>query len=133
MIIILLKKLTEEFEGQFTCLGENTEKYITFSNPIEKEVTRINKNGKEITKSIAYKLQFIDSASSLSDLVNNSAEGIRRIKCKNEHNNKKNVKPMELNKKLATNFLNIKTLKTIYQNKNLYVVTRTIKKSLIKT
>ena len=40
---------------------------------------------------------------------------------------------MELNKKLATNFLNIKTLKTIYQNKNLYVVTRTIKKSLIKT
>ena len=40
---------------------------------------------------------------------------------------------MELNKKLATNFLNTKTLKTIYQNKNLYVVTRTIKTSLIKT
>ena len=114
MIIILLKKLTEEFEGQFTCLGENTEKYITFSNPIEKEVTRINKTGKEITKSISHRLQFIDSASSLSDLVNNSAEGIRSIKCKNEHNNEKNVKPMELNKKLATNFLNTKTLKTIY-------------------
>ena len=26
----IIKELTEEFEGQFECLGENTEKYITF-------------------------------------------------------------------------------------------------------
>ena len=27
----VIKKLAKEFEGQFECLGENTEKYITFS------------------------------------------------------------------------------------------------------
>ena len=26
----IIKKLAEEFEGEFECLGENTEKYITF-------------------------------------------------------------------------------------------------------
>ena len=39
----IVKELAEEFRGQFTCLGENTEKYITFSVPIEKEVKRIDK------------------------------------------------------------------------------------------
>ena len=34
----IIKELAEELEGKFTCLGENTEKYITFSVPIEKEV-----------------------------------------------------------------------------------------------
>ena len=47
-----VKELEEEFKKQFTCLGKNTEKYITFSVPIEKEVTRIDKSGKEITNHI---------------------------------------------------------------------------------
>ena len=29
-----IKMLAKEFEDQFECLGENTEKYITFSVPI---------------------------------------------------------------------------------------------------
>ena len=41
------KKLVEEFERQFTCLGKNAEKYITFAVPIKKEVTKINKSGKD--------------------------------------------------------------------------------------
>ena len=41
----VIKKLSKEFEGEFECLGENTEKYQTFSVPIEKEVTRIDKDG----------------------------------------------------------------------------------------
>ena len=32
----IIKELGEEFKKQFTCLGENTEKYITFTVPIEK-------------------------------------------------------------------------------------------------
>ena len=44
----IIKELAEEFE-QFTCLGENTEKYITFSVPIEQEVKRTAENGEEIT------------------------------------------------------------------------------------
>ena len=89
----IIKELAEEFKKQFTCLGENTEKYITFTVPIEKEVTRIDKNGEEITKNISYILQFIDSArfmaGSLSNLVNNLSEGIHRIKYKFGHNEKK--------------------------------------------
>ena len=34
----IMKELAEEFRKQFTCLGENTEKYITFTVPTEKEV-----------------------------------------------------------------------------------------------
>ena len=34
----MIKQLPEGFKGQFECLGENTEKYISFSVPIIKEV-----------------------------------------------------------------------------------------------
>ena len=74
----IIKELAEEFKKQFTCLGKNTEKYITFTIPIEKEVTIIDKNREEITKNIFYILQFVDSArfmvSSLSNIVNNLSE-----------------------------------------------------------
>ena len=33
----IIKELAEEFEEEFECLGENTEKYITFSVSIKKE------------------------------------------------------------------------------------------------
>ena len=89
----IIKKLAEELKKQYTYLGENTEKYITFSVPIEKEVTRIDKNGKRITKNVSYILQFVDSArfmaNSLSNLINNLSEGIHRINCKYGHDDKK--------------------------------------------
>ena len=88
-----IKELAEEFGKQLACLRENTEKYITFLVPIEKEVTRIGKNGEEITKNISYIWQFIDSAtfvaSSLSNLVNNIFDTIHKIKCKYGHDGKK--------------------------------------------
>ena len=45
----IIKGLAEEFEGQFECLGENTEKCITFSVPI--------KNRLDNVKSITYKIK----------------------------------------------------------------------------
>ena len=61
--------------------------------PIEEEVTKTDKNGDKVTKNISYILQFIDSArfvaSSLSNLVNNLSEGIRKIKCKYRQDDKK--------------------------------------------
>ena len=60
--------------------------------PVDKEVTRIDKNREDITKSISYILQFIDSArfmASSSILVNNLSEGLPRIKCKSEHEDKR--------------------------------------------
>ena len=52
-------------------------------------------------------------ASLLPNLVNNLSEGIHRTKCKFEHDDKKNVKLVELNISIVTVFLNIKTLKMI--------------------
>ena len=48
----IIKELAKEFEVQFECLGENTEKYITFSVPIKKEL--------DSCKTITYILDFID-------------------------------------------------------------------------
>ena len=50
----IIKELVKEFKGNFECLGENTEKYITFSVPIKK---KIENKDLEIT----YQLKFIDS------------------------------------------------------------------------
>ena len=76
----IIKELVKEFEGNFECLGENTEKYITFSVLIKK---KIENKDLEIT----YKLKFIDSyrfmSSSLSKLVDNLSEGIHNNKCVN--------------------------------------------------
>ena len=74
----IIKKLVKEFDGNFECLGENTEKYKTFSVPIKKTI-----DNKDIE--ITYKIKFIDSyrfmSSSLSKLVDNSSEGIHNDKC----------------------------------------------------
>ena len=68
----------KEFEGNFECLGENTEKYITFSVPIKKKI-----ENKDIE--ITYKIKFIDSfrfmATSLSKLVDNLTKDIHSDKC----------------------------------------------------
>ena len=62
----IIRQLVEGFEGKFECLGENKEKYITFSVPLKKENSKIT---------ITYKLKFIDSyrfmSTSLSNLVDN--------------------------------------------------------------
>ena len=67
--------MAEEFEGEFECLGENTEIYINFSVTIKKEITEKDKNGNNKITKISYKKNFIDSyrfmSISLSNLVNN--------------------------------------------------------------
>ena len=42
----IIKELAQKFEGQCTCSGENTEKYIPFFVTIEKENTRIDRKKK---------------------------------------------------------------------------------------
>ena len=68
---LIIKQLAKDFNGLFSCLGENTEKYITFSISIFKK-TCYNE------KPIAYQIKFIDSYrhmdKSLSILVDNLAE-----------------------------------------------------------
>ena len=58
----ITKQLANQFEGKSKCLGENTEKYKTFSVTTEKEVIKINKDGNESVVTVTYKIRFIDSA-----------------------------------------------------------------------
>ena len=96
----IIKKLAEEFEGEFECLGENTEKCITFSVPLKKE----NDNGKKIT----YKLKFIDSyrfmSTSLSNLVDNLS-GVYDKECKRCMERKKIRLNCEFNKDVISLYL----------------------------
>ena len=73
----IINQLAKEFKGQLECLEENTEKYITFSEPIKKKLDN--------NKTIIYRLKFIDScrfmSTSLSSLVDNLSE-IFKKECK---------------------------------------------------
>ena len=40
----IIKQLAKEFNGNFDCLGENTEKYITLSAPIYKKMIMIKQS-----------------------------------------------------------------------------------------
>ena len=66
----IIKQLEKEVNGKLECLGENTEKYITFSVQIKKELDN--------SKTITYKLKFVDSfrfmSASLSSLFDNLSE-----------------------------------------------------------
>ena len=72
----IIKELVKEFDGNFECLGENTEKYIIFSAPIKKNIESKNIE-------ITYKIKFIDSYRfmPLSRLIDNLSEGIHNNKC----------------------------------------------------
>ena len=69
----IIKELVQESDGNFECLGENTEKYITFSVLIKK---KIENKDIEITYN---SLRFM--ATSLSKLVDNLTEDIHYDKC----------------------------------------------------
>ena len=81
----IINHLAKEFEGKFECLGENTEKYITFSVPIDKELD----NGKAIT----YKLKFTDSFRFMSTTLTRAVDNLSEIykkeckRCKEKKSN----------------------------------------------
>ena len=84
---LIIKLIAKELKGHFDCIGENTEKYITFSAPIQKEVNDNNNDdddddddddNSENAKPLTYRIKFIDSCrfkrDSLSNLVDNLSE-----------------------------------------------------------
>ena len=107
--------MAKEFEGNFECLGENTEKYITFSVPIKK---KIENKDLEITN----KIKFIDSyrfmSSSLSKLVDNLSEGIHNNKCVDCESNLEYVQ-ITKNEKLLLKYFNCDSYYKKKFNKNL--------------
>ena len=98
----IIKELVKEFNGNFDCLGEKTEKYITFSVLLKKKT-----ENKDVE--INYKIKFIDScrfmSSSLSKLVDNLSEGIHNNKCSDCKSNLDYMRTTK-NKKLLLNCFN---------------------------
>ena len=74
----VINHLGEEFKDELNCIGENMEKYITFSVPI--------KNKCDDGKTITYKLRFINSfrfmPTSLSELIDNISGNFNSTECK---------------------------------------------------
>ena len=100
----IIKQLAEEFKGQFRCLGENTEKYITFSVPIKKE----HDNGKTTT----YKLKFIDSFRFMPTLLSNFANNLSEIN-KNTFYGKLNLENITVK-----NYAHVQKVWEIFEIKN---------------
>ena len=74
----IIKQLVKEFKGYFECLGENTEKYITFSVPIKKVLGN--------DKTVTYKLKFIDSYRFMQDSLSNLVDNLSGIDNKKPEN-----------------------------------------------
>ena len=83
---LIIKEFAKKFKGNIDCLGENTEKYITFSVTLKIEIrNRIL---------VTYKLRFIDSSrfmnTSLASLVYNllKVDNTNCKKCMERYNTK---------------------------------------------
>ena len=95
-------------------------KLQTFSISIKKKITKNDKDDNESVVNISYKIKLIDStrfmASSSSNLVDNLAEGIHKIKYKD-----------------CDCFLEYENVsRTIWQNINIYFAINVIQTSLMK-
>ena len=69
----IIKYLAREFKGNFECLGENTEKNISFTVPFKK-VT----NDKEIK----YRIRISDSCRFMQDSLSNLVDNLSKLKTK---------------------------------------------------
>ena len=68
---LLITELAKEFRSDMKCIGENTEKYISFSIPIKKK--------REDGKFTTYRLKFIDSARFMSGWLSNHVNNLSEL------------------------------------------------------
>ena len=108
----IIKELGNEFEGNFDCLGENTEKYITFSVPLKKKIE--NKN-----LEITYKIKLLI----VSDLCHHHYLNLLTIYLKEF---------ITINVLIVNLILIILKLKMKNYFKNVIIVSNVIKRNLIK-
>ena len=69
----IIKYLARKFKGNFECLGENTEKYISFTVPFKKVI-----NDKEIK----YRIRISDSCRFMHDSLSNLVDNLSELKIK---------------------------------------------------
>ena len=97
---LIINELAKEFRSEMRYIPQNTNKYMSFSIPIRKEIKEEQKEQKK--KVITYNLKFIDSAkhmnSALSTLVNNLSE-INKCKCEEDKDKSIKIKIKKVNSK----------------------------------
>ena len=69
----IIKYLVREFKDNFECLGENTEKCISFTVPFEKLIN---------DKAIKYRIRISDSCRFMQDSLSNLVDNISELKIK---------------------------------------------------
>ena len=69
----IIKYLARKFEGNFKCLGENTENYISFTVPFKKVI-----NDKEIK----YRIRISDSCRFMQNSLTNPVDNLSELKIK---------------------------------------------------
>ena len=69
----VIKDLAREFKGNFECLGEHTEKYISFTVPFKKVIN---------DKKIKYRIRIIDSCRFMQDSLSNLVDNLSELKIK---------------------------------------------------
>ena len=67
----IIKYLAREFKGNSECLGENTEKYVSFTVPFKKVIN---------DKKIKYKIRISDSCRFMQDLLSNLVDNLSELK-----------------------------------------------------
>ena len=99
----IINQLEKEFKCELDCIGENMEKYITFSVSIKKKCGD--------SKTITHKLRFIDSfrfmSTSLSDLIDNMSGEFNSIQCKSCTENNRCEECKKIKKGLIKKFPSI--------------------------
>ena len=69
----IIKYLARKFKGNFECLGENTENYISFTVPFKKVINE---------KEIKYRIRIRDSCRFMQDSLSNLADNLSELKIK---------------------------------------------------
>ena len=96
---LIINELAKEFRSEMRCIPLNTNKYMSFSIPIKKEIKEQKEQRKKV---ITYNLKFIDTAkhmnSALSTLVNNLSE-INKCNCEEDKDKRIKIKIKKVNSK----------------------------------
>ena len=72
----IIKYLAREFKGNSKCLGENTEKYISFTVPFKKVINDEEINDEEIK----YRIRISDSCRFMQDSLSNLVDNLSELK-----------------------------------------------------
>ena len=89
---LIITELAKEFRSEMRCIPLNTNKYMSFSIPIKKEIKQNDKN-EEKKKVITYNLKFIDSARHMNRALSTLVDNLSEInKCNCEESKDKDLK-----------------------------------------